>query len=113
MVDKALEAVNQALAVNKDFVDALFQKGRVMMAKEEFAQALDLFDQVIALDKINASAYYYRALCIKEKGATRGSGVRARRKESTDRVLRQPVARTMVSIKVRAQLCRLLSTGLA
>jgi tetratricopeptide (TPR) repeat protein len=41
-----------------------------MMAKKDFKRALNLFDRVIALDRINARAYYYRALCIKERGAT-------------------------------------------
>ncbi len=70
IIDKASETVDQALARNSNAVDALFQKGRVLMAQNDFKQALDNFDRVIALDRINAKAYYYRALCIKERGAT-------------------------------------------
>lgn len=70
MVEEAEKSVDNALGIDKNYVDALFQKGRVLMYKKDYKQALDKFDQVIGADKINAKAYYYRALCIKERGAT-------------------------------------------
>ena len=70
MVEEAEESVDKALSIDDNYIDALFQKGRVLMVKKDYKQALDKFDQVIAADQINAKAYYYRALCIKERGAT-------------------------------------------
>lgn len=69
-IDKAEEAINKALAIDKNYVDAIFQQGVVLMAKNDYKTALDRFDQVIALNQIHAKAFYYRALCIKERGAT-------------------------------------------
>jgi len=69
-IDKAESTVDRALAKDKNYVDAVFQKGRVLMARQEYKQALDHFDQVIAMNKIYAKAFYFRALCIKERGAS-------------------------------------------
>lgn len=70
MMAEAEKFVEDALKIDSNFVDALFQKGRVLMAKADYKQALGLFDKVISLDRVHARAYYYRALCIKEGGAT-------------------------------------------
>ncbi len=70
MVDKAFETVNQALAGNPSDVDALLQKGRVLMARNDVEHALKIFDRVIGQDRLNAKAYYYRAICIETGGAT-------------------------------------------
>jgi tetratricopeptide (TPR) repeat protein len=70
LIDKALETVNRALDINSEFIDAISQKGRVLMAKKDFKQALVLFDKVIAMDRVNAWAYYGRAVCIKHRGAS-------------------------------------------
>jgi tetratricopeptide (TPR) repeat protein len=69
-IDKAEETINKALAFDKNYVDAIFQQGVVLVAKDDYKTALDRFDQVIALNQIHAKAFYYRALCIKERGAT-------------------------------------------
>ncbi|MBU3950497.1 MAG: tetratricopeptide repeat protein [Proteobacteria bacterium] len=69
-IDKAESTVDRALAKDKNYVDAVFQKGRVLMARQEYKKALDHFDQVIAMNKIYAKAFYFRALCIKERGAS-------------------------------------------
>jgi len=69
-IDKAEETINKALATDKNYLDAIFQQGVVLMAKNDYKTALDRFDQVIAVNQIHAKAFYYRALCIKERGAT-------------------------------------------
>lgn len=69
-VDEAQEAVNEALRLDDNYVDALFQQGRILMLKQDYKKALDTFDEVLAINKIHAKAYYYRALCIKQRGAT-------------------------------------------
>lgn len=68
--DEAEKTVQKALEINKDHVDALFQHGRVLMAKNDFKQALERFDKVLSMDRLNAKAYYYRAICIRQRGAT-------------------------------------------
>lgn len=40
------------------------------MANRKYKDALEIFDKVIALERINAMAYYYRAICIEKRGAT-------------------------------------------
>ncbi|MEN8210824.1 MAG: tetratricopeptide repeat protein [Thermodesulfobacteriota bacterium] len=70
MVEKAGEIVDEVLSRRSDYVDALFQKGRVLVVQKDFKQAIDIFDKVILLNKIHAQAYYYKALCIEKSGAT-------------------------------------------
>lgn len=70
MVDEAQSLVEKVLTVDNDNTDALFQQGRVFMAQDDFKAALDNFDKVVSLNQLNAKAYYYRALCIAERGAT-------------------------------------------
>ncbi len=69
-VEKAAASVDKALVIQKKNSDALFQKGRVLMAKKDFKQALDTFDQVLGLNRFHARAFYYRAICIQERGAS-------------------------------------------
>lgn len=69
-IEKADQAVDKALVIKKNNPDALFQKGRVLMARKNFPEALDMFDQVIGLNRFHAQAFYHRALCIKKRGAT-------------------------------------------
>ncbi len=69
-VEEASTFIEKALTADNEYVGALFQKGRVLMAKGDFSGALDLFDQVVAQDKVNAQAYYYRAECIEARGAS-------------------------------------------
>ena len=69
-VDEAEKAVNRALSIDRDYTDALFQQGKVLMAKENYKEALNRFDQIISMNQVNAKAYYYRALCIKNRGAS-------------------------------------------
>jgi tetratricopeptide (TPR) repeat protein len=68
--EEARKTVEKALKINKAYSAALFQKGRILMAEKNFKAALDIFDQVITQDKLNAKTYYYRGLCIQERGAT-------------------------------------------
>lgn len=70
MPEQSLDAVNSALKIDSQYIDALFQKGRVLYATKKFKKALDLFDQVLSINRIYAKAYYYRALCIDKRGAT-------------------------------------------
>lgn len=68
-IDAAEKAVNRALEMDNRFEDALFQQGKVLMARHKYREALALFDQVLAQNRIHAKAYYLRAVCIKEEGA--------------------------------------------
>ncbi len=70
MIPEAEDAVKKALSIDNNYIDALFQQGRILMLKKDFKKALDKFDQVLAIDRIHAEAYYYRALCIEQRGAT-------------------------------------------
>lgn len=69
-VDEAEKTVKKALEIDNGHVDALFQQGRVLMAQNNFKEALTRFDQVISMNRLNAKAYYYRAICIRQRGAT-------------------------------------------
>ncbi|MEH0022894.1 MAG: tetratricopeptide repeat protein [Desulfobacter sp.] len=69
-VDGATAAIENALGIRSNNADALFQKGRVLMAQGDFKQALDVFDQVLGLNRFHARAFYYRAICIQERGAS-------------------------------------------
>lgn len=66
----AESSVEKALALRGNDPDALFQKGRILMARADFKQALDLFDQVLGINRFHARAFYYRAICIQERGAS-------------------------------------------
>lgn len=70
MIESAETAIDAALKIDNSHVDALTQKGRVLMAQKDYKKALDIFDRVIAADRTHATAYYYRAICIEERGAT-------------------------------------------
>ncbi|MCG8616206.1 MAG: tetratricopeptide repeat protein [Desulfobacterales bacterium] len=69
-IPAAESAVEKALALKNHDADALFQKGRILMAKGNFKTALDLFDQVLAINRFHAKAFYFRAICIQERGAS-------------------------------------------
>nr|WP_321399831.1 tetratricopeptide repeat protein [uncultured Desulfobacter sp.] len=69
-VDEAEKTVAKALEINGENEGALLQQGRVMMAQKNFKEALNRFDQVISMNRLNAKAYYYRAACIGQRGAT-------------------------------------------
>lgn len=69
-LENAEKAVDQALHHSNRLEGALFQKGKIRMARQDFKGALNLFDQVIAQNRIHAKAFYLRAVCIKKRGAT-------------------------------------------
>ena len=69
-IEAADASVNKALAIRKNNPDALLQKGRVLMAQRDFKKALDTFDQVLGLNRFHARAFYLRAICIQERGAS-------------------------------------------
>jgi tetratricopeptide (TPR) repeat protein len=70
MIQEAEKAIDTVLRQDDTFVAALFEKGRVLMAKKNVQRALDLFETAIYFDRSHARAYYYRALCIQQGGAT-------------------------------------------
>jgi tetratricopeptide (TPR) repeat protein len=69
-IENANKNVNKALELAPNETKIVFQKGRVLMAQNNYKDALDKFEQVISADRLNAQAYYYRAICIKKRGAT-------------------------------------------
>nr|WP_319393052.1 tetratricopeptide repeat protein [uncultured Desulfobacter sp.] len=69
-VEEAEKAVVKALEINSENEGVLLQQGRVLMARNNFKEALNRFDQVISMNRLNAKAYYYRAACISQRGAT-------------------------------------------
>ncbi len=70
MIQEAEKVLDTVLRQDDTFVAALFEKGRVLVAKKNFQRALDLFETAIYFDRSHARAYYYRALCIQQGGAT-------------------------------------------
>lgn len=69
-VAEAEKTVAKALEINSENEGALLQQGQVLMARNNFKEALNRFDQVISMNRLNAKAYYYRAACIGRRGAT-------------------------------------------
>ena len=69
-VAEAEKTVAETLEINSENEGALLQQGRVLMVRNNFKEALDRFDQVISMNRLNAKAYYYRAACIRQRGAT-------------------------------------------
>ena len=70
MIQEAEKALDTVLRQDDAFVDALFEKGRILMAKNNVQRALDYFETALYYDRSHARAYYYRALCIQQGGAT-------------------------------------------
>lgn len=70
LIQRAQVLVDEVLAADSNYVEALFQKGKILVTRKDYKQALDYFDRVIAINRIDAEAYYYRGLCISEKGAS-------------------------------------------
>ncbi len=73
MTAQAESALNRVLDQNSTYAEALFEKGRVMMARNNFQRALDFFDTAITQNPAHARAYYYRAICIQNGGASNRS----------------------------------------
>jgi len=69
MIEESEEVIDRVLQHNSKYTDALYLKGRILMHKKDFAGAMNKFDSVIKIDKYNARAYYFRAQCIKRRGA--------------------------------------------
>jgi len=69
-IPAADSAVEKAMALKANDADAMFQKGRILMARGNFKDALDVFDQVLAINRFHARAFYFRAICIQERGAS-------------------------------------------
>lgn len=67
-IDQAARTVKKVLKDRPDAVNALLQKGRVLMYRKKYQAALEIFDTLINKDRYNAEAYYYKALSI-EKNA--------------------------------------------
>ncbi len=68
MIDEAEDTLDRVLKQHSKYVDAIYQKGRLMMRKSDYSGALNQFDAVIQLYPYNARAYYYRGICLKKQG---------------------------------------------
>lgn len=64
-VQKAESIIDGVLAGNPGNPDALYQKGKLFMDRKDYEGGLDCFDKLINLDRYNARAYYYKALCVR------------------------------------------------
>lgn len=54
--DKALDWANQALTIDAGNTDALFYKGKIHTAREEYLQAIESFETLISIDPNNEQA---------------------------------------------------------
>jgi len=61
--------VGRILKRNADHVAANSLKGQIEWVQKDYVHALERFDRVIKETPKNATAHYYRALCLMEKGA--------------------------------------------
>jgi tetratricopeptide (TPR) repeat protein len=60
--DAAQASVDQAVAATPSLPEAHYQRGLVLMARNDFGNAADSFTRATALDPNFASAYYYAGL---------------------------------------------------
>ena len=60
--DAALASVDQAVAAMPSLPEAHYQRGLVLMARNDYGSAVDSFTKVSALDPYFAAAYYYAGL---------------------------------------------------
>ncbi|MBU0987520.1 MAG: tetratricopeptide repeat protein, partial [Proteobacteria bacterium] len=67
-------AIERALANNKEHVQANFIKGRIYFLKKDYTNALGQFDLTLSKTPDHYMAYYYKAICLIEKGAPKYSG---------------------------------------
>ncbi|WP_300465096.1 tetratricopeptide repeat protein [Desulfobacula sp.] len=79
MLDQAKKRIDTVLETHRQFTRALDLKGRIMMARNDFVHAIDQFDQVIKFDPNNASAHYYKGVCLKKQGGRDRPGEALRR----------------------------------
>ena len=59
--EEALQAFDEALAVNPRFVPALEEKAAVLIASSALAEAKAVIDQLLSVDPQNSDAFYLRA----------------------------------------------------
>ena len=65
-LDEAIEAYRQALKIEKDDVQALHHLGTDLQQTHRFAEAIEIFEQIEAIDPAIESAYCGRILCYSE-----------------------------------------------
>ena len=61
--EQAKEEYRKAIISNREYTDAYFGMGYILMQQDSFEKAYRQFDLVTKLEPINAKAYYNRGLC--------------------------------------------------
>jgi len=62
----AQKLYEKAIKLEPNFEDALLKLGKLYLARQEYENALGVFDKLIAIDMNNARAYFYKGMAFKE-----------------------------------------------
>ena len=68
-IDKAEQTIDDVLDKHSGFPGALVKKGRILMHRQEYKSAMEKFETVINMERLNAEAFYYQALCLQNKAS--------------------------------------------
>lgn len=68
--DRALEAADASLALEPDREGAMLFKGKALMGKRQYDQALTVFEGLYDSEEYGQAGHYYAALCLAHQGKT-------------------------------------------